>query len=404
MSIANLVVECLVMPWQKTDPVLERVKFIAALLNEPNATFAELCARFGVSRMTGYRWKKRFENEGPSGLEDRPSVARRQPNATAVEVEDAIVEMRKRYSTWGPKKIRRRLSDTQPELGLPALSTIGAILRRRGMIAPRRRRVLVPPSTTGLSTPEHPNALWTADHKGDFKLEEGRCYPLTICDARSRYVLKCEALPSTRTQPSRLQFEHAFREFGLPDRIRSDNGTPFASTALGGLSRLSVWWVKLGIELERIRPGHPEENGAHERMHRTLKAEAVQTGINFAEQQRRFDEFRLYFNHIRPHEGIDMDVPAQRYETSWRPYPSVVSSPEYPGMKVRRVQSNGSMHWKGKLLRIGKIFAGEPVGLEEVDDARWLLHFGSVQLAGIDGRGDEITVVRDLEGFAPRTP
>lgn len=387
------------MPWRKTDPVLERAKFIVALQDEPDVTFTDICKRFGISRMAGYRWKRRYEEEGVRGLEDRPSIAKRQPHATPAKVEDAIVAVRKEYSSWGPKKISRHLQSKQPDLQMPALSTIGQILKRRGMSRPRRRRVLVPPSTSGLSTPVHPNALWTADHKGDFKLHEGRCYPLTICDRFSRYLLKCEALPSTRTQPTKLHFERAFREFGLPERIRSDNGTPFASTALGGLSRLSIWWIKLGIELERIRPGHPEENGAHERMHRTLKNEAVRPGKSFADQQREFDRFRRYFNNVRPHEGIELDLPGQRYETSWRSYPSRVASPTYSAMHVRRVQSNGIMNWKGSLLRVGKIFAGEPLGIEQIDDGRWLLHFGHIKLAGIDGRGDDMALIRDLDTF-----
>lgn len=284
---------------------------------------------------------------------------------------------------------------------MPALSTIGQILKRRGMIKPRRRRVLVAPSTVGLSTPAHPNALWSVDHKGDFGLNEGRCYPLTICDAFSRYLLKCEALRSTKTRPAKIEFERAFREFGLPDRIRSDNGTPFASNALGGLSRLSIWWVKLGIELERIRPGHPEENGAHERMHRTLKAEAVRPGMSFVEQQREFDYFRRYFNSVRPHEGIGMDLPNQRYETSWRPYPPIVRAPAYPTMSVRRVQATGILNWRGATLRVGRTFSGESLGIKEVDDDRWLLHFGPIRLAGIDGRGDNMTLSRDLTGFIP---
>lgn len=392
------------MPWQKTSVVVERMKFISALLEEPEESFKTICRRFGISRETGYKWRRRFEAGGPRALEDRAPIAQCHGNATQAETEDAIVALRKAYPTWGPKKLKEHLVRTEPALTLPALSTFGRILDRRGMIAPRRRRVRVPPSTTGLVAPEHANALWTTDHKGNFPLTGGQCYPLTLCDAFSRCLLKCEVLRSTSVAEARPHFEAAFREFGLPDRIRSDNGSPFASNALGGLSGLSLWWVKLGIGIERIEPGHPEQNGAHERMHRTLKAEAVQppTG-NFVEQQREFDRFRRYFNHVRPHEGIDLALPAERYETSWREYPSVLRSPEYgPDLEVVRVSDKGRCRWRAETFHVSSLFAGEPLGIREVADQRWTLHFGDLLLGGLERRSGVLEVVRDLEAFSAK--
>lgn len=381
------------MPWTETNREMERVKFIAALASE-DEDFSALCRRFNISRQTGYTWKRRFEEEGAAGLSDRRSVAVRHPNMTDGAVEDAVVALRKQHPTWGPKKLRAWLQEHRSGLVLPAPSTIGDILTRRGVTAARKRRLRVPPSPVHLTQATCPNAIWTTDHKGSFRLSEGRCYPLTLMDAWSRYFLKCEALSSTSEEAAWPHYEAAFREFGLPARIRSDNGVPFANANTPGrLSKLSVWWVKLGIELERIEPGHPEQNGQHERMHRTLE-EAIDAGKHdLTEQQRRFDAFRREWNHERPHEALGQRCPARIYETSWRPYPAVVRPPEYePGVHVRTVYPVGTVCWRGQVFSVGKVLAGERVGFQELDDGRWVVRFGPVRLCTVEIKGAELKV------------
>lgn len=378
------------MPWRETSQELERVKFIAAL-ETSEADFATLCRQFGISRQTGYTWKRRFEEEGVLGLTDRPSLSHHHPNATAKEVEDRVVAVRKQHPTWGPKKVRAWLQTNEPELVVPAASTVGDILTRRGLTAARKRRLRVPPAPVHLVAATCPNALWTTDHKGNFRLLSGRCYPLTLNDAFSRYSLKCEALTSTSEEAAWPHYEAAFREYGLPWCMRSDNGVPFATAnAPGRLSRLSVWWVKLGIRLEHIEPGHPEQNGAHERLHRTLQ-EAIEQGVyDLAEQQRRFDAFRRVYNHERPHEALSMRTPASVYETSWRPYPAVLSPPEYDCEQVvRQVKHNGRVLWRGHNFFLSKVLGGELVGLRALDDGRWTIEFGPVFLAVLDLRSGE---------------
>lgn len=385
------------MPWRETNPQMERMKFIVAL-ESGELTMAALCRQFGISRETGYEWKRRFEQGGVAALEDRPPVAGTHKNQTPDDVADRLVNLRKQHPTWGPKKLRKELegalekevAEGRPKLVVPATSTIGEILKRRGMVAPPKKRLRVPPSPSRLAAMSCPNAVWTADHKGDFALAGGgRCHPLTIADGYSRYLLKCEALTSTSDEAARPHFERAFQEHGLPVVLRTDNGSPFASASgPGGLTRFSVWLVKLGIRPERIEPGHPEQNGRHERMHRTLE-EAIEAGKHdLGEQQRRFDVFRGVYNHERPHEALGMRPPAAVYETSWRPYPAILREPEYDlDMVVRRVQPNGVMSWRGQAFSVGKVLGAEPVGLRDFDDDRWLLYFGPLLLGIVDARG-----------------
>ncbi len=379
------------MPWLEAKIEVERTKFVAALLDEPEEGFAALCKRFGISRQTGYEWKRRFEREGPAGLVDRSSRPHSHPNETPADIADRLVAVRKAHPTWGPKKLRAHLAEREPGLCLPAASTIGEILTRRGLTAARKRRVRVPPAATLLKAATCPNALWATDHKGSFRLTDGRVYPLTISDGWSRFFLKCEALTSTSEDEAWPHYEAAFREYGLPVRIRSDNGVPFANPqAMGRLSRLSVRWVKLGIGLERIEPGHPEQNGAHERLHLTMEEVIAEGRIDRAEQQRRFDHFRREYNHERPHEALGQRTPASVYETSWRPYPAVLPSVEYDvETTVRRVSSNGSVKWRGHDFFVTSVLNHEPVGFRELDDDRWTLWFGPVFLCTVDLRGDE---------------
>jgi len=377
-------------PWKEIRVVDERIRFIAAVQEDPKGNFAQLCRRFGIHRSKGYKWLQRYNELGPSGLEDRKPVAWECPHRTADEVVDRIVGMRKEHPHDGPKKLRARLLQQDPRLQLPAASTIGEILDRYGLIRPRRARLRVPPHPSPLEPCQQPNDLWCVDFKGHFALGDGsRCHPLTITDGASRYLIKCEALTEPKEGPVRRHFELAFREFGLPTRIRSDNGPPFASKALGGLSRLSVWWVQLGIVPERIEPGQPQQNGRHERMHRTLGEHTAQpAAATMADQQRAFDRFRHDYNQERPHEALGQTPPAAHYEPSLRVLPDRPRAPEYGGdFVVRQVNSNGRLSWKGTMLRVTKLLAEQPVGLKPIDDDEWELYFGPLLIGVVLVRG-----------------
>lgn len=384
------------MPWSETTTMSERGCFIEDL-ESTLFTMTELCQQYGVSRKTGYKWAARYVSEGVEGLADRSRAPKHSPQRTEERVVDALLELRRKHPRWGPKKLLGYWVRRRPEWFWPAASTVGAILKRAGLIQspPRRRRHPHP----GRSQIEviTANDLWTADFKGEFRTGDRRyCYPLTVADRCSRYLLGCQGRRSTDYAGARSVFEKLFRNKGLPSGILSDNGTPFSSTALAGLSRLSVWWIKLGIQPLLIEPGHPEQNGAHERMHRTLKAETTRPPAkNLAAQQRRFNAFRQEFNHERPHEALGQRPPAEFYQASPRPYPKKLREVEYPGhYEVRRVRTDGSIKWQGRFLYVSQVLCGEPVGLEEVDDGIWSLHFAQLLLARFDQRE------RRLQGIA----
>jgi putative transposase len=386
------------MPWKETDAEMERLKFIAAL-EAGNEPVAEICRQFGISRQTGYTWKRRFEEGGVQALADRRPDSESHPNLTPDEVADALVAARKAHPTWGPKKLRAWLAAHRPELAVPAASTIGEVLKRRGLIAPRKRRLKAPPSTTPLAQYTGPNSVWCIDHKGHFALSgRQRCYPLTMMDGFSRYLLKCEALPSTSEREARPHVEAAFREFGLPMYLRSDNGVPFVSPGTPGrLSPMGVWWIKLGIHPEHIRLGHPEENGRLERFHRTLEEAISKEPRTMCEQQRRFDELRGEYNHERPHEALAQRTPAAHYETSWRPFPASVKPPEYEDdINVRMVTDHGHASWRGHPVHVGKVLHGEPVYFEEVAENRWNVRFGPVYLVTLELRDGKPRVTAAL--------
>ena len=368
------------MPWKETRPVDERLRFIAAVQEDPKGNFTRLCARFGISRAKGYKWVERYEQLGPAGLEDRKPIARLCPHRTADPVVDRVVAMRKQHPHDGPKKLRVRLLDLhEPSLRVPAASTIGDILERYGLVRPRRARLRVPPNPSPLEPCSQPNELWCVDFKGHFACgDKTRCHPLTITDGASRYLIKCEGLREPKAAPVRAQFELAFDEFGLPERIRSDNGAPFATKAIGGLSALSVWWIQLGIVPERIEPGQPQQNGRHERMHRTLKEHtASPPAATLADQQRAFDLFRADYNDHRPHEALSMKTPASHFEPSLRAMPDRPREPQYgEGFAVRRVAPNGYVSWRGHELHVGHLLASQPVGLREIDQDEWELFYG----------------------------
>jgi putative transposase len=374
------------MPWTETVPVDERKKFVEAYRSR-TWSMTELCDRFNVSRPTGYKWLHRAEAEGWVGLKDRSRAPRNCPHRTPVLVEEAIVGAKKDHPLWGPGKILDYLEDQRPELCLPAVSTAGELLDRHGLVKRRRHHRYWRHPSGPLVRPIGPNEVTTADFKGQFRTGDGHyCYPLTIADPYSRFLLCCQALSSTRTQEARPVFERVFRDVGLPQAIRTDNGSPFSSTGLHGLCALSAWWVRLGIQHQRIRPGKPQDNGCHERMHRTLKeATARPPAANAKAQQRRFDTFRKEFNEVRPHEALGGVPPARLWQPSPRPYPKTIPAPEYPGHFEKRLVSNaGCVRFKSHVLFISQAIKQEWIGLEEVDNGIWSVYFYDVLLARLD--------------------
>lgn len=381
------------MPWKETGPVFERHRFIAEYLSG-YFTVSELAERYGVSRRTLYKWLARYEEAGAEGLADRSRRPSHSPCTTPDEVVRELVAYRKRMPTRGPKKIVARLAELQPETNWPAASTAGDILRKHGLVASRpARRAALHPRPTERTPAEASSDLMTIDFKGQFRLGNGQyCYPLTIVDAFSRYILACDGLTSTAHDSARRVFERVFRTYGLPRRILSDNGSPFASTGLAGLSRLALWWGRLDIEVQRTSPGHPEQNGAHERMHRTMKQETTRPpASSFAAQQRVFDRFRDDYNNERPHEGLGQKRPVTLFVPSPRPYPSKLPPLNYPGhYETRKADHGGLISWKGEKLFLSSTLAGEHLGLEQIDDHVWSIYYGSVLLARFDERERKI--------------
>lgn len=347
----------------------------------------ELAAHFGVSRPTVYKWLARYESGGAEALLNRSRARHRQAHAMAPRTEALLLEVRRAHPTWGPRKVIDFLSRQGPDVPLPAPSTVGALYSRHGLTQHRRpRRRVVHPGTSPLKA-SAPNDVWSADYKGQFRTGDGRyCYTLTICDAYSRYILDCRAMLEIGTEAAAERFRRLFDEYGLPVAIRTDNGVPFAAPALHGLSRLSVGWIKLGIQHQRIDPGRPQQNGRHERMHRTLKAETTRPpGANAALQQRRFDAWRAEFNQLRPHAALEGAPPASRYAPSSRRLPGAPLDPEYPGhYERRRVSPAGAIAFHGRNVFLARALAGETVALEELDDGVWSVYFYDVLLARFD--------------------
>ncbi len=383
------------MPWKETCSMDERVRLIA-LWNEGQMNLSELSRAFGVSRKTVYKWLARYEQAGAAGLMDGAPVAHRHPNATPDAVVAAVLELRKERPTWGPKKLRARLE--QLGVAVPAVSTIGELLKKHGLIRPRRRRVYPPRLPSQLAETTHPNDTWCVDFKGHFALgDKSRCYPLTLTDQVSRYLLKCEAVARQDTRCVQAHFDRAFREYGLPLRIRSDNGPPFASSGIGGLSELSVWWIKLGIAPERIEPGKPQQNGRHERMHRTLAEETARpAAANVMAQQLAFDRFRYDYNTQRPHEALGQSTPISQYSNSPRTMPDKPKSPEYPeGMRVLKVGPKGTIKPLNRTkVLLSNLLAGEPVGLLESGEGAFQVFYGNVMLDTVSLHDKQVRVER----------
>lgn len=378
------------MPWKETQAVDERRTFIEEWLRR-RAPMAQLAAEFGVSRKTAYKWAERYHQGGLAGLVD----ASRAPHTRPQQVDEAtakkIVELRQRHPFWGPKKLRAWLEQHAPEIRWPAVSTMGELLKARGLVEERRKRRRTPLSTQPLAAATESNIVWSADFKGQFKVGGRYCYPLTISDNFSRFLLAVDGVDDEREPTVKPIFERVFRDDGLPLRMRTDNGPPFASKAIGGLSRLSVWWVKLGITPERIEPGQPQQNGRHERMHRTLKAQTARPPRPTREaQQAAFDEFRGVYNAERPHEALQQRPPASVYQRSMRVWSGEVNDPDYPNdFLVRRVSKSGELRWGGVTTYIATVLAGEAIGIEDVDDGVAQLWFGPIYLGTMTQLGKE---------------
>lgn len=373
------------MPWQETGPMQERLGLVMDVL-EGRYSVAEAAAHRGVTPKTAYKYLNRYLEEGVNGLLERSRKAHSCPHATPAEIRQLVIEAKKARPHRGPKKLVNTLRRQNPALAIPAPSTVSTILDANGMVERRRRkaRTLAPAAWEKQRTQaDQPNRVWTIDFKGEFPLGNGQlCYPLTIVDLYSRDPRLIHALPSTHAEPVHTVMTQLFQRDGLPDVLRSDCGTPFASHAIGRISRLSIWWIKLGIALERNTPGHPEQNAEHERMHRTLKAETTRPPqFDMADQQTAFDVFRDDFSADRPHEGIGMRRPGDLYVPSVRAFPAVLPPVTYPGhFHLRSVRNDGCIKWKGELRFISEVLEGERVGIEEIDDGLWSVHFGPILL------------------------
>jgi len=375
------------MAWQETCVMDERLRFISEFL-EGDYSMSELCIAYNISRKTGYKWLDRYQRHGPVGLEDISRAPHCHPNEISDRIKAAILCIKERYPHWGPRKIDyklRKLHTSWP--GYPALSTIGLLLKKHGLVISRRRRrracPTMPPLTVGIA----PNDVWSVDFKGHFRTSDAhRCNPLTINDHLSRYLLCCRHLDEMSFKLVKTQFERTFRQYGLPLVIRSDNGTPFSSRGIGGLSRLSLWWIRLGIVPERIAPASPDQNGRHERMHRTLKEQTAKPpASNLKSQQNRFDAFVDEYNNDRPHEALDMQTPCCLYKASERVFPSKLPSPHYPRyMCVRRVACHGDIFYKGQRLFLGESFSNELVGIEPTGEDTSRLWYCDYEVGTID--------------------
>jgi len=379
------------MPWKEICRMDERLRFIAEH-TKGELPMTTLCASFGISRETGYELVRRYQAEGVAGLIPRSRAPHHPGRTMPTAIAAAIVALRRKRPHWGPKKLRATLQRLEPRTLWPAASTIGDLLHRTALSEPRRRRRTAEPMTQPFLPVGAPNDLWCIDYKGWFRTADGtRCDPLTITDADSRFLIDCRIVEPT-TEGTWPVIERAMRDLGLPRALRSDNGAPFASTGAGGLTRLSVRWVKLGIVLERIDPGAPQQNGRHERMHGTLKAETSKPpAATPAEQQARFDSFRHDFNDNRPHEALGQVTPTSRYHPSPRPYPSRIEEPWYDAdHAVRRVRSSGEIKWGGEFIYVSEALAGEPVGIAETEAGDWIVRFATIDLGLIDRRTQKL--------------
>ncbi len=377
------------MGWKETCAVEERMRFVVAV-QKHEESFSAICRRFGVSRRVGYKWLDRFEEEGAAGLFDRSRAPLHHPQAIVERIAERCLEVRRAHPTWGPVKVRAYLERLAPGTEWPAASTIGELFDREGLTVKRRLRRRSPPSSAPFAHCEAANDVWCIDFKGWFLTGDGkRCEPLTLSDAYSRYLLRCQDLRHTDTDHVWPVLDAAFREFGLPHYLRSDNGSPFASRGAGGLSKLSVKLIKAGVMPERIAPGKPQQNGRHERMHLTLLQEVANPPANSRrEQRKRLRDFQRFYNEERPHQALDNATPAERYHASARRFDGILREPDYDdGRMVRRVRHNGEIKLNGNMIYISGALVGEPIGLAE-DQHGWTVSYGPLVLGTIAHRGD----------------
>jgi transposase InsO family protein len=379
------------MPWEGVTVSEQKQRFTEDfLLNYYSIT--ELAERFSISRKTAYKWINRYKEHGQAGLEERSRRPNSCPWQTPSDIADELISLRKAHPRWGPKKLLDVMGRRDPERKLPAISTAAKILAEAGLVKPRRRYRRAHPGCPQTKAAE-PNDIWPADYKGQFRLKNGNyCFPLTVSDLARRYILGVDAHPAISLERSKAHFRRLFEDYGLPKRIRTDNGVPFASNALARLSQLSVWFIKLGIYPELIEPGEPQQNGVHERMHRTLKQEAtIPPASSLRGQQRKFDAFREEFNQERPHEAIDMKRPVELYQPSERGFPKKMETYDYPGhYLVRRVSRGGTIRVFGKQPFVSNVLQEDYVGLEEVDDGVYDLYFCFYQIGRYDLRENRV--------------
>lgn len=372
------------MPWTETEPMNEKIKFISAYLGKKEESFTVLCTRFNITTKTGYKYVNRYKELGIDGLKESSRATRTHPNQISSYVEENILEVKARYPTWGAKKIFNWLIQERGDCSWPVKSTIETVLKRHHLIKSSKRQRRVTSYKEPLALCTRPNDIWSIDYKGQFKLGNNQfCYPLTVTDNFSRYLFAVDGAYEISGKQTKNVLMQLFNEFGLPLFIRSDNGSPFATNGLGGLSKISVWLIKLGITPERIRKGHPEENGRHERMHFTLKQETTRPPkSNLREQQECFDNFKLIFNEQRPHEGIQFNRPARLYTPSERKLPHKLNEVEYDSsfLDTRRIRTNGTMKWIGKEIFVSETLIGETIGLKPYSDEEWLIHFSHLPI------------------------
>lgn len=375
------------MPWMELNIVELRKQFIQEYLDKAYPSFNYLCSSYSISNKTGYKWVNRFLKGGLNNLEDRSRAPHTSKHRTPEEVCTFIIETKLAHIHWGPKKVLDYLKRHEPNLSLPADSTAGEILKKAGLVKKRQKRYHVSADEQPFSDCTESNHIWAVDYKGQFKLGNGQwCYPLTITDNHSRYLLQCKGLKSANYVDTQRWMEVCFREYGLPQNMRSDNGTPFSSMAAGGISRLSKWWIDLGICPERIEPGHPQQNGRHERMHKTLKQETAKpSAYSDVLQQKKFDEFKIEFNDERSHEGIDRKCPCDVYSSSSRAYPDELPEIVYDeGLDTRKVKRGGEVKWKGHHIYISQVLQNDRVSLKEIDNDLWEVRYSFYKLGELD--------------------
>lgn len=392
------------MPWEETCVMDSKVKFIGDYLRGTH-TVTDLARAYGISRQAAYKWIERYQQEGLQGLEPRSRAPKRRPHATSDALVEQIIATKRRYQHLGPKKIVDLLKREQPDVKWPADSTCGEILKRAGLVKPRRRKRPIPADASPFNDIVASNDSWSADFKGDFELQNRqRCYPLTITDNSSRFMLQCRGLSRINYQDTHDWFEFTFREYGLPNSIRTDNGPPFASRAAGGLSRLSKWWVDLEIKVERTRPGTPTENARHERMHRSLKEAVCQPpSYSLERQQARFETYKREYNELRSHEGLGRQTPASQYQASERQYTGIILPPEYDShVQVRSVKHNGEIKWKGQLIYVAELLAKSRVSLSQIDDQRYELRYRTHRLGIINEETMRLEPATEWHGSSER--